>query len=64
MSATVQHYRIRATVDFHAAFDAIIKTRANALLVFPDSVTLAHRQQMADFAAKHRLPGVWVARVR
>jgi len=59
VSATVQHYRIRATVDFHAAFDAIIKTRANALLVFPDSVTLAHRQQMADFAAKHRLPGVF-----
>ena len=44
MSATVQYYRVNATVDFHAAFDAIIKTRANALLVFPDSVTLAHRQ--------------------
>jgi len=42
VSATAQYYRVNATVDFHAAFDAIIKTRANALVVFPDSVTLAH----------------------
>ena len=59
VSATVQYYGVKATADFHTAFDAIIKTRANALLVFPDSVTLAHRQQMADFATKHRLPSVF-----
>jgi putative ABC transport system substrate-binding protein len=59
VSATVQYYPVKAPVDFHTSFDAIIKTKANALLAFPDSVTLAHRQQITDFAVRHRLPSVF-----
>jgi len=59
VGAAVQYHQVRTTPDFHAAFDAIVRDNANALLVFPDHVTLAHRRQMAEFAAKHRLPSVF-----
>jgi putative ABC transport system substrate-binding protein len=59
VGATVQYHQVKTTSDFHAAFDAIVRDNANALLVFPDGVTIAHRRQMAEFAAKHRLPSVF-----
>jgi putative ABC transport system substrate-binding protein len=59
VGATVQYHQVRATADFHAAFDAIVRDNANALLVFPDFVTMVHRRQMAEFAAKHGLPSVF-----
>ena len=59
VGATVQYHQVRTTADFHAAFDAIVRDNANALLVFPDAVTMAHRRQMAEFAVKHRLPSVF-----
>jgi len=59
VGATVQYHQVRTTADFHAAFDAIVRDNANALLVFPESVTMTHRRHMAEFAAKHRLPSVF-----
>ena len=59
VGATVQYHQVKTTADFHTAFDAILGDTANALLVFPDSVTLAHRRQLAEFAVKHRLPSVF-----
>ena len=56
---TVQYHQVRTTPDFHAAFDAIVRDKADALLVFPDPVTMVHRHQMAEFAAKHSLPSVF-----
>jgi putative tryptophan/tyrosine transport system substrate-binding protein len=49
LGAAMQYHQVRTTADFHAAFDAIVRDNANALLVFSDFVTMAHRQQMADF---------------
>jgi putative ABC transport system substrate-binding protein len=59
IGATIQYHRVRSTPDFHTAFDAIVRDKANALIVFPDSVTLAHRRQLAEFAVKHGLPSVF-----
>ena len=59
VGATVQYHQVRTTADVHAAFDAIVRHSANAVLVFPDAVTMAHRRQVAEFAAKHRLPSVF-----
>jgi ABC-type uncharacterized transport system substrate-binding protein len=59
VGATVQYHQARTTADFHAAFDAIVRESADALLVFPDPSTMAHRRQLAEFAAKHRLPSVF-----
>jgi putative ABC transport system substrate-binding protein len=59
IGATIQYHRVRSTPDFHTAFDAIVRDKANALIVFPDSVTLTHRRQLAEFAVKHGLPSVF-----
>jgi ABC-type uncharacterized transport system substrate-binding protein len=51
------HYnQVNNTADVDAAFDKIVRENANALLVFPDPVTHAYRKQIAEFAAKRRLP--------
>jgi len=36
-----------------------MKDKANALLAFTDPVTSSHREQIADFAMKQRLPSVF-----
>jgi len=59
VGTTLQYHQVRASGDFDAAFDAISKEKADALLVFPDALTSAHRKRIAEFAVKHRLPSVF-----
>jgi len=59
VGVALQYHQVRTTADFHAAFDAIVKDKANALLVFPEGVTMTHRRQIAEFAVKHHLPSVF-----
>ena len=59
LGTTLQYNQVRDTADVDAAFDTIIKEKANALLVFPDPVTNAHRKQITEFAAKRRLPSMF-----
>jgi putative tryptophan/tyrosine transport system substrate-binding protein len=59
LGIALQYNQVRDTADVTAAFDTIIKEKANALLVFPDSVTNGHRTQIAEFAVKHRLPSMF-----
>ena len=59
VGATLQYLQVKASTDFDGAFDAVSKQHANALLVFPDAVTIAHRVRIAEFAAKSRLPSMF-----
>ena len=59
LGVTLHYRQVRNTADFDAAFETIIKENPHALLVFPDPVTNAHRTQVAEFAAKHRLPSMF-----
>jgi putative ABC transport system substrate-binding protein len=45
--------------DLPKVFDAITRQRAEALLVLPDAVTLAHRKPILDFASSRRLPALY-----
>ncbi|HSK31558.1 MAG TPA: ABC transporter substrate-binding protein, partial [Candidatus Limnocylindria bacterium] len=56
MKTVLQYLPVTTTRDIDNAFDMILKERAEAVLTFPDAVTLAHRAQLADFASKHKLP--------
>ena len=53
------YHQVNTTADVNTALDATIKNNANALLAFPDPVTSSHREQIAEFAAKQRLPSVF-----
>jgi ABC-type uncharacterized transport system substrate-binding protein len=54
----IQLLEARGPEDFDAAFAAMAKQRAPALLVVADAVFLRHRTRLANLAAKHRLPAM------
>ena len=55
MSVSVQRHTAQLADDFARAFSALIKQRANGLITFPDALMLAHRKEIAEFAASQRL---------
>jgi putative tryptophan/tyrosine transport system substrate-binding protein len=55
MSISVQRHTAQISDDFVGAFSALFKQRANGLITFPDALTLAHRKEVAEFAANQRL---------
>jgi putative tryptophan/tyrosine transport system substrate-binding protein len=59
LGITLLYNQVKDTVEASAAFNTIIKEKANALLVFPDPVTNAHQTQIVEFAVKHRLPSMF-----
>jgi putative ABC transport system substrate-binding protein len=50
---------VRRVDDFEGAFLTALRARADALIVFADTVLLTYRARVADFAAKNRLPGMY-----
>ncbi len=50
---------VRGPEDLPRALDAIARQRADSLLVLPETVTLAHRKPILDFAASRRLPAMY-----
>jgi putative ABC transport system substrate-binding protein len=59
LKVRLQLVDVRALDDLPKAFDAITRQRADALLVLPDTVTLAHRALILDFTARKRLPALY-----
>jgi ABC-type uncharacterized transport system substrate-binding protein len=59
VGATLQYHQVRTAADVEAACDAVVRDHADALLVFPEGLTMAHRQQLAACAVTHRLPSVF-----
>jgi ABC-type uncharacterized transport system substrate-binding protein len=59
LGVTLQPVEVGKPDDLPGTFEAITRARANALLVFPDSVTYAHRKTILDFAASRRLPAMY-----
>ena len=45
--------------DLDNAFETIVATRAEALVIEPDRALLAHRVQIVDFATRRRLPALY-----
>ena len=57
---TALHYlSVTNSADIDKAFGMIAKEHADAILAFPDPITMSHRTQIAEFALKRRLPSVF-----
>jgi putative ABC transport system substrate-binding protein len=52
----------RGLAEFEGAFAAMIKEQVSAILVLADVVFLFNARQLADLAAKHRLPAMYQLR--
>ena len=59
VGVTLHSVEVRAPNDFEGAFISMTRSRVNALLVFPDPLTLSHRERIAQLAAKQRLPTIY-----
>jgi putative ABC transport system substrate-binding protein len=58
----VQVVEVTTPADFDQAFSAMLKERAEALLVGPEPLFIAQCKSLIDFAAAHRLPAAYGSR--
>jgi putative tryptophan/tyrosine transport system substrate-binding protein len=54
----VQSLEVRAPDDFDGAFEAARRQSPDALVTVEDTLTVAHRQRVADFTAGQHLPSL------
>jgi len=59
MGLKLQLVQARGPDEFDTAFDTMSKERAGALFVPADIIFVRHTRQIADLAAKHRLPAMY-----
>jgi putative ABC transport system substrate-binding protein len=52
----VSSVEVQSSSDFDTAFEAIVRQRPDALISLTGPIMFSHRKQIADFAAKNRLP--------
>jgi putative ABC transport system substrate-binding protein len=61
-SVTISPTRASTASQIEAAFGAMTRERAGALIVLPDSFFYAQARQIAELAAQHRLPTMFATR--
>jgi len=59
LRVALQPLELRGLDDLDAAFSAIRKGRANAIIVIRNPLTATHRARFVDFAARNRLPAMY-----
>ncbi len=59
VGATITRYLARSPVELPAVMEKIRASRPGAMIVFPDSLTLVRRQEIAEFAARERIPSMF-----
>ena len=59
LDVTLAFYEVRDPEDFEGTFAAMIKARADALLVVPTPFIGIHARRIADLAAKNWLPSMY-----
>jgi ABC-type uncharacterized transport system substrate-binding protein len=63
LGLTLQHVDVRAAGDFDRAFDALVKGRAQGLVIVDDGMLIANAGRLADLAARSRLPAIGFSEV-
>jgi len=59
LGAVIRRYLVRTPEDLTTAFTAIRAYNPDAMIVFPDSLTLAGRKDITDFAASANIPSIY-----
>jgi putative ABC transport system substrate-binding protein len=59
LGVTLRSYLVRNSAELEAAFSAMTKARAEALVVVPSHFFSIHRQRIVDLAAQSRLPAMY-----
>lgn len=59
VGAAMTRYLIRSPQEIPTVLAEIRAARPDAMIVFPDSLTLARRKEIAEFAAQNRIPSMY-----
>jgi ABC-type uncharacterized transport system substrate-binding protein len=59
LTIRLHHFEVRSSNDLEGAFAAMVRERANGLLVLPSPFAFAHAARIADLAAQKRLPAIY-----
>ncbi len=59
LNLRLQAFSVSAANELPAAFADMVKAQVNGLLVLPDPMLLTQRAQVAELAAKNRLPAIY-----
>jgi putative ABC transport system substrate-binding protein len=59
LKTKLQYLPVNTSEDLETAFKAMIKEPPQAVLTFPDALTLSHRGKLAEFAVKQKLPSMF-----
>jgi putative ABC transport system substrate-binding protein len=58
LNVPLQYHTVQGPDDFNEAFRLMAKERAEAVIVFPDALTMAHRKEIAESSAKSRMASI------
>ena len=58
----IQLVRAESPKGLDGAFSSMTRWRADALILLPSPMLFAERRRIVDFAARHRLPAMYIAR--
>ncbi|MGH7930683.1 MAG: ABC transporter substrate-binding protein, partial [Candidatus Binatia bacterium] len=56
MGISLQYLQVKTSLALDSILDSVSKQSTDALLIFPDALTIAHRGRIAEFAAKNQFP--------
>ena len=59
LGVVLQSHEMTVLKDFEGAFAIMAKDRPDGFLVLEDSLTIYYRKEIADFAARQRLPSMF-----
>jgi hypothetical protein len=62
IGSTILLVDVRSPNDIEGAFATMARNRASAFLILGGGLTYSSRQQIAELAVQHRLPGIHVSR--
>src|SRR5947207_2059581 len=58
LAINLQRATVRTIPEVNTALETMARERVQALMVFPNLVTMRQRHTIADFAARHRIPAI------
>jgi putative ABC transport system substrate-binding protein len=59
IGVTVQELGVREPDDFGGVFEAMDRSRPDAIIMVSDSLTILNRKRVFDYAAAHRIPALY-----
>jgi len=54
----LEYFQVRGSPELEDALAAILKSRSEAIVVFPDAFTMRYSERIAAFAVKNRIPAI------